>query len=410
MTRDHSRLPYIDAMRGCAIIMVILVHTSQAVAGLSPVARGLAWAGQMGVQLFFLASAYSLCFVQDQQRQDQNATLRFCVRRYFRIAPLYYVAIAFYGLIAVTSAPDGIWAHRSDYTGTAIAANTLLIHGFVERANNTIVPGGWSIGTEVAFYLLFPLLWNFVRRNKEECPRRAVFNRTLGLLFAALALSTLYAAWQSAHGAPVSNNSFAYFSIVNQLPVFLLGMLAYSLWPRRSDHARFPFGALLLLSLFAVISSVLVAAHAPFAFSVLPVTCGLAFMQLLRILRSLPEIRWLQAIGQQSYSLYIFHFVFAWHLSKAMGGMVGARIPADALWLILACVAIAGSYVIALVFGSPIEKLGIACGRIVAARLARTVRPASMADGARPLVAAGTSLAHARRRERPEIRRPLPRF
>lgn len=369
MNRDRNRLPYIDALRGCAIIMVVLVHTSQAVPGLSSIAGGLAWAGQMGVQLFFLASAYSLCFVQNRPRDEQNPTLEFYIRRYFRIAPLYYVAILFYGAMAMLSAVGGIWANPGNYTASTIAANTFLIHGFVENGNNSVVPGGWSVGTEVAFYLAFPFLWNFIRAGKSRASRRATM-----LLVAALTISALHVVWVSAHGTAITNNSFSYFNIANQLPVFLLGVLAYALWPERKEGERFPFAAVALLCFFTVISVLLVAKNVPFAFALLPFTSGLAFMQLPRILRALPEVRWLQSVGRQSFAIYIFHFVFAWHVSKAAVNAAGTTLPADALWLLLCAMALLGSYAVAVVLGSPIERAGIACGHALVRSLSRDQR------------------------------------
>ena len=54
---------YVDAMRGIAILMVILVHTAQFVTGLglSRISAGLATFGQMGVQLLLVAPPYTLC-------------------------------------------------------------------------------------------------------------------------------------------------------------------------------------------------------------------------------------------------------------------------------------------------------------------------------------------------------------
>ena len=391
MDHDQNRLPYIDALRGCAIIMVILVHTSQAVPPLSPLAHVFAWAGQMGVQLFFLASAYSLCFSQHEHGDTQNQTVGFYIRRYFRIAPLYYVAILFYGALAFLSAPNGIWAHTENYTAPTIAANTFLIQGFVPNGNNTVVPGGWSVGTEVAFYLVFPLLWTFVQAKKGQQTRRASM-----LLVAALAISALHVVWLSAHGATVTNNSFAYFNIANQLPVFALGILSYVLWPK-SKNERFPITAVALLCLFTGVSVLLAGKDIPFAFSLLPITAGLAFMQLLRILRALPEIRWLQAVGRQSYSIFLFHFVFAWHVSKAAADVVGLHIPADALWLLLSAMALLGSHAVAVLMGSHVERIGIACGHALARHLSRDQRAYKL----RPI--------NAVRRRALDVHVPLPR-
>ncbi len=50
---SDEKLDYIDIVRGIAILMVILVHTSQAVNGVSQLVGDINRYGQMGVQLFF---------------------------------------------------------------------------------------------------------------------------------------------------------------------------------------------------------------------------------------------------------------------------------------------------------------------------------------------------------------------
>ena len=64
----EQKLDYIDIARGIAILMVMLVHTSQAVNGVSQLVGDIDRYGQMGVQLFFVASAYTLCFSSVQIR------------------------------------------------------------------------------------------------------------------------------------------------------------------------------------------------------------------------------------------------------------------------------------------------------------------------------------------------------
>lgn len=54
------KLKHIDALRGIAVLLVILVHTSQSIPGISLPLRYFSKYGQMGVQLFFIISAYTL--------------------------------------------------------------------------------------------------------------------------------------------------------------------------------------------------------------------------------------------------------------------------------------------------------------------------------------------------------------
>ncbi len=164
-----EKLDYIDIARGIAILMVMLVHTSQAVNGVSQLVGDIDRYGQMGVQLFFVASAYTLCFSSVKRSDESQPLVSFLIRRFFRIAPLYYVAIVAYFLaesnmhiLALIKLPCSL------YNFETIAANILFIHGFVLSANNNIVPGGWSIGTEMAFYLLFPILFALFNRAYKQ--------------------------------------------------------------------------------------------------------------------------------------------------------------------------------------------------------------------------------------------------
>jgi len=76
--------------------MVILVHTSQSIPNLPELAQVLSQLGQTGVQLFFIASAYTLCATVESRRHEPHSVASFYVRRYFRIEPLYYLGIIFY--------------------------------------------------------------------------------------------------------------------------------------------------------------------------------------------------------------------------------------------------------------------------------------------------------------------------
>src|SRR4051812_26086677 len=93
-----NKLSYIDALRGIAVLFVISVHHGMVFRQL-PLVQSISGFGQMGVQLFFVASAYTLCLSASRRAEP---TKNFYLRRFFRIAPLYYFAIVLYATVAYT--------------------------------------------------------------------------------------------------------------------------------------------------------------------------------------------------------------------------------------------------------------------------------------------------------------------
>ena len=102
---------YIDALRGLAFLLVLLVHTDQQVGEYT--GKILALSGKYGVQLFFVISSLTLFLSLNQRKKfERRFVLNFFIRRLFRIAPLFWFGIIIYTLVNGTgprySAPDGI--------------------------------------------------------------------------------------------------------------------------------------------------------------------------------------------------------------------------------------------------------------------------------------------------------------
>ncbi|MEY9132663.1 peptidoglycan/LPS O-acetylase OafA/YrhL [Bradyrhizobium diazoefficiens] len=74
------RYGYIDALRGYAILLVIFVHSSQMIGGLQGYVYQIGDQGARGVQLFFVASAITLCMSYHRRTDGVGA---FYIRRLF---------------------------------------------------------------------------------------------------------------------------------------------------------------------------------------------------------------------------------------------------------------------------------------------------------------------------------------
>ena len=149
--QDH--LQVVDALRGYAILLVIAVHSIGHNKDLVwPVIRPLLL-GFYGVQLFFLASALTL--LMSWSRSDDSFARRsgkFLIRRFFRIAPLYYLAVLFYWF--------AYQAKPADFSIELLLGSLLFYNAWSPYLVPTVpgwtpVPGGWSIGVEFCFYFIF---------------------------------------------------------------------------------------------------------------------------------------------------------------------------------------------------------------------------------------------------------------
>jgi peptidoglycan/LPS O-acetylase OafA/YrhL len=210
-----KRFAYIDALRGYAVLGVLLTHSAQGV-GLG---GGLPSVGARGVQLFFVVSATTL-MLSWHERDDSAGP--FFLRRAFRILPMFWLSIPLY-----FSASDDL--HQ------VIGAAFLLQGIRPEWIFGPIVPGGWSVCAEAVFYCLFPAIVANITS----------LSRALWLFVASLVISGL---WRSVglkalpgifpDATPGQLWEFVYFTFPAQLPAFAAGITGYFLLPRFSRLSR----------------------------------------------------------------------------------------------------------------------------------------------------------------------------
>ncbi len=152
---------FVDSLRGFAILGVIMVHCCLNSENIHWRLHDIGMAGMYGVQLFFVVSAFTLFWsLHSRSGSDQKPLHAFYVRRFFRIAPLFWLAAIFY--------TAQHWASLTTHGPTTVSPATFIatlffVHGWNPVSVNTVVPGGWSIGAEFMFYLCIPVLFRYIR-------------------------------------------------------------------------------------------------------------------------------------------------------------------------------------------------------------------------------------------------------
>lgn len=305
---EPARLAYINVTRGFAILLVILVHTAQSIPNLPSIAASLAKSGQFGVQLFFVASALTLCLTAKGIEFTPRKTSAFYARRFFRIWPMYTLGVATYLCVHIATQWRS-WPEYAiePYTLQNILINITLINGLVPGANNVIVPGGWSIGTEILFYLAFPPLYSWA--INADSPNRSANRLTLLTTLILIA----YALVLRAAEIPLKNNTFPYYFIALQFYVFAAGSALYlHLESSRPNHATANIAARYFLGTLPSIafSSALLESAMPLTISAVAVSC---FYGITTYRSKMEGMTRVASIGNRSFSIYVLHFLFAWH-------------------------------------------------------------------------------------------------
>lgn len=372
---QKPKLDYIDSLRGIAIIMVVMVHTAQSFNNLHPYLNIFAGYGQMGVQLFFIVSSFTLCLSMFRRRSDDPNLFKFYMRRYFRIAPLYYCGILLYFFQSTlyNFIETGVFAPNPKYSIVNVLSNVLFLHGFYPPANNIIVPGGWSIGTEMVFYIIFPAVFLLYKRFQKNI----FLINLIPILGFAISSLIVYAICY-AFNYELKKNDFIYYNLVSQVPVFLLGMTLFFNLERMKDN-KLSFLHYLAFVIFSSISILIFAKYPAFVIA-LPFTAGLSFIFLFIIVKEVPFFnnRLLIRIGQLSFSIYLFHFLFAWDFTQVLSRYLADILSVNAVFAICLPINILLTVGVAILSEKFIEKPGVHLGKFITTkydgRVIRSIR------------------------------------
>ncbi len=383
----HPQYLYLDALRGWAILMVMLIHVGvqltvpspgfgqDSLIALPPWIAKICVYSRHGVQLFFIVSAMSLTF--SALARDSFDLGAFAIRRFLRIAPMFYLAIVLY-LVRDGWGPRAWAPHGIDVID--VAATFGFVNIWRDSAINSVVPGDWSISAEMNFYALLPCAVWIGRRSLKAL---------LGLVLIAFAADLAYE--RIHHVAPGFPDDLA-IVFPSQLPTFLIGVatavLIVGAPPRirteRWERLNRGFGAALLAFIVLGLPQTPWAANVAL-FGVL--CCGLAYT-LHASGESAIANRAIARIGTVSFSMYLMHFALLPPISRLCLAMTSNR-GLPMLALDYAAVA-AATFVFALAAHRFVETPFIRLGARLSAQW--TIRAGSRRSAAEAKVADRRSL------------------
>lgn len=335
-------------LRGLAALAIVLFH-------FVPNVNSPVWVSFIpnyfgsAVQLFFVLSAFSLCYTTSSYVGSEGWVDRYFWKRFFRIVPPFWVVLAFFTI-------HDHYQWGLSFFEKTLVANILLIFNFIPGKHESSVMAGWTIGVEVIFYAFFPMLVLLIRSLK-----RAV----MLFILSAIALVVGRVLLLQTPELRYEHNSF-----ITNMVYFAAGILAY--WVFRSSRhlsmdRRFIFIAaisvilLLFGFLWPPIGLMLQSVQAIGAWLAVTFGCITVWVAL----RPNGVFSWgpLVWCGMRSYSIYLVHAVIVWRLTPVYGWIYAQGSNSDISFVLCMIVALTSVLLFAEIFHQLVELPSIRIGK-----------------------------------------------
>ena len=160
--------PPLDGLRALCILFTLFNH----IAGVPAFIQGT-----VGVDVFFPLSGFLITGIL--LSNNWNDLRGYYIRRWFRIAPVYYLALAATLILALVTHRLALGESKLDQIQMMLVQSVLFSRELSDAP--TLFGQAWTVGIEEKFYLAWPVLFLLLKKDRA----RLVF---LGVLLIALAL------------------------------------------------------------------------------------------------------------------------------------------------------------------------------------------------------------------------------
>lgn len=215
---NQQRFHTLDYLRGLSAFSILIFHF-YLMNGITLGADNfIQRMGFYGVSIFYILSGLTLyCIYHKKDFSKSTVILDFFKKRVYRIFPLFIILTSFVYVIS----------NRQDLTSYFLNITGLFS---IFDYSNYIITGGWSIGNELAFYLIFPFVFLF---RKDY------------ILYVITFISFLLYCYFSYYLIDVqkelSDNWKIYIHPLNQAFLFFVGMLLAKIFINRKVSNYFCF-------------------------------------------------------------------------------------------------------------------------------------------------------------------------
>ena len=294
--RRYGDTDFVTSLRAIAALLVVLNHTD-ALKNFGWIGANITLAAKHGVEIFFVISGFTIAVTYLNAPNYRN----YLVRRIFRIAPPYYVAIILAFFLASTNLMQPMWLLEA-FGGTLDFRNLFLHLVFLShldwRIADSILGVEWTIPVEVFWYVLLPLVVTRIRGVRSFLAYVFLF-AVYDIIVRLLALKFL----------PVGHVIFVDIFVAKYGYYFLFGVAAYYI-RRASQPVPVP-----LARLAVYLAPMLIYLGLVLANDLSGMIIGLGTFLLLAFYRKERHPfadRWLSGtlllfLGSISYSIYLLH-------------------------------------------------------------------------------------------------------
>lgn len=297
-----SRYAAIDALRGLAALLVVVIHVSIIFlnkASLEISGHGIKDfflnfdLGRIGITIFFIISGFVICKSFNRKKKELKS---FVLKRFFRLYPLFWLSVLLSWLFIWRPNPGSL-------TPNTLLANLTMLPAFLGQ--EFMIGLYWSLETELIFYVLAAILYAIGWLRKPLV--------LVGLTLLMYALSYLFIT------APGFQPSLPHWTATPyHLALMLFGVTMRYAYEGEKSQSKFShttwvkiqLGLLLLIPLY-ITAEFLLTGNSTYVTDAYAYLTGITLFLLgLKFLKRAPG--WMVHIGVVSYSIYLLHpIVFA---------------------------------------------------------------------------------------------------
>jgi exopolysaccharide production protein ExoZ len=318
--RPATRLAGIEAGRGVAATAVVLYHAIRHINKIHP-APLLTQAfqfGHAGVDFFFVISGFIILHVHAPDIGRPTRLSHYAARRFTRVFPTYWVALALTLLMGVAS-----HAHTTPSAAELMQSILLLPSHALP-----LLGIAWTLQYEIVFYLLFAVL---------------ILNRAAGIVLFVVWLGWIVASAVAHDHSGLPPSLYGIYNLE-----FFAGMAAARILATRRLARPLPllvagiagFAAASLAEDLGWLDGYANPARFAYGLPAAMIVLGTAAADRERLIKLPSELR---TLGSASYSIYLFQFIFigiVWHLLAA--ARADRITPTVGLFCILAACGVGG--------------------------------------------------------------------